>query len=102
MGATRTRISWHGHPLAYKRIQWTSRWAGLRQPRARLSPLEFGTSDHPAGPQHHTCGPAGWQVLQVFQPATIRGTDHPLTRSESTGQFKRPPARRFNFTPNLS
>jgi hypothetical protein len=92
MGATRTRTSWHGNSWAYKRIQWTSRRAGLRQPRARLGPLEFGTSDHPAGPRHHTCGPAGWQVLQVFQPVAIRGTDHPLTRSESTGQCKQPPA----------
>jgi hypothetical protein len=102
MGATRTRTSWHGNSWAYKRIQWTSRRAGLRQPRARLGPLEFGTSDHPAGPRHHTCGPAGWQVLQVFQPVTIHGTDHPLTQSESTRQTKRFPVRRFNFTPNLS
>ena len=70
--------------------------------RARLGPLEFGMSDHPAGPWHHTCGPSGWQALQVFQQVTIHGTDHPLTQSESTGQFKLLPVRRFNFTPNLS
>ncbi len=103
MGATRTRdLLARPPPWAYKRFQWTSRRAGLRQPRARLGPPEFGTSDHPAGPRHHTCGPSGWQVLQVFQPVTIHGTDYPLTQSESTRQTKRFPVRRFNFTPNLS
>jgi hypothetical protein len=43
--------------VAYKRFQWTSLRAGLRQPRARLGPLEFGMSDHPAGPVQHARGP---------------------------------------------
>jgi hypothetical protein len=57
MGATRTRTSWHGNSWAYKRIQWTSRRAGLRQPRARPGPLEFGTSDQPVGPSITHAGP---------------------------------------------
>jgi hypothetical protein len=84
MGATRTRdLLARPPPWAYKRFQWTSRRAGLRQPRARLGPLEFGTSDHPAGPRHHTCGPSGWQVLQVFQSVAMTVTDHSYIHSES-------------------
>ena len=58
MGATRTRyLLARFTSVAYKRYQWTSRRAGLRQPRARLGPLEFGMSDHPVGPVQHARGP---------------------------------------------
>ena len=105
MGATWTRTSWHGHP--HGPTSGSSGPPGGQasgNPGHGWAPSSSGrpTTPRARGPRHHTCGPAGWQDLQVFQPVTIHGTDHPLTQSESTGQFKRLPVRRFNFTPNLS
>jgi hypothetical protein len=88
--------------MAYKWFQWTSLRAGLRQPRARLGPLEFEMSDHPVGPVQHARGPAGWQVLQLLQSVTIlRHWTHtdPIRVHETVRTVT---VRRLNFTPNLS